>query len=92
MWLSIFVKSHYENIISSIHSGVFIKRKYRFTNKIKLAQEELDSSKNSALIIDAPINDEDSITIGDILIDINSESYYRNIEDMDVWNEMNRIL
>ncbi len=47
---------------------------------------------NEAISIDAPINDEDGITIADTLIDINSESYYRNIEDMDFWDEMNRIL
>lgn len=47
---------------------------------------------NTAVSLDKPINDDDSITLADSLIDVNSEAYYRNIEDADFWQEMNRIL
>nr|WP_315020176.1 hypothetical protein [uncultured Aminipila sp.] len=47
---------------------------------------------NTAVSLNQPINDDDSITLTDSLIDVNSEAYYRNIEDVDYWEEMNRIL
>ena len=47
---------------------------------------------NHAISLDVPIEDADDLTLADMIIDDEAEAYYRNIEDIDFWENVNCFL
>lgn len=47
---------------------------------------------NSAVSLDKPIDETEGLTLVDMLIDTQSEAYYRHLEDTDLWQSVHIIL
>lgn len=55
-------------------------------------QKAQNEPLNSAVSLDAPIEGTEDLTLADMLIDAESEAYYRHIEDEDLWKSVYEIL
>lgn len=47
---------------------------------------------NSAVSLDTPIEGTEDLTLADMLIDTQSEEYYRRLEDVDLWQSVHELL
>ncbi len=47
---------------------------------------------NYVISLDVPIESTDDLTLADMIIDDEAEACYRNIEDVDFWESVNRFL
>lgn len=47
---------------------------------------------NSAVSLDTPIEGTEDLTLADMLIDTQSEEYYRHLEDTDLWRSVHELL
>lgn len=47
---------------------------------------------NSAVSLDTPIEGTEELTLADMLIDTQSEEYYRHLEDADLWQSVHELL
>lgn len=47
---------------------------------------------NTAISYDLPVDEAEGLTIMDMLVDDTAEAYYRHIEDIDFWKDVNELL
>ncbi|MFV0516512.1 MAG: hypothetical protein ACK5MV_03880 [Aminipila sp.] len=57
-----------------------------------LTERAVKEPLNGAVSLDITLDDEDSITLGETIVDTQAEAYYRNIEHKDFWHEVNQTL